>query len=180
MDYNHYFTYNPLSGSLQWKIRDRGEFDGDYRYAEHLRHCGKDIGNKMTAPCGRPCGITINTRKKGFPDTLAHRIIWQMHNGPIPQGMMVDHIDGNPFNNRLENLRLATAHDNMRNSRRHSINNHGVKGVSWDKHNRKWQTEIRTSQGRIFLGRFSTKGLAAIAYAKAAIRYHGEFAKIGG
>ena len=63
----------------------------------------------------------------------------------------------------------------MRNSARHGINTHGVKGVSWDKKNKKWQTEIRTDAGRVFLGRHDTKGLAAVAYAKAAIRFHGSY-----
>jgi hypothetical protein len=47
----------------------------------------------------------------------AHRIIWSLFNGEIPEGMLVDHIDGNVSNNRIENLRLVTRQQNKANSR---------------------------------------------------------------
>lgn len=48
----------------------------------------------------------------------AHRLIWEMHNGPIPDGYVVDHINQDPSDNRLENLRLATLSENNCNARR--------------------------------------------------------------
>lgn len=45
---------------------------------------------------------------------LVHRVIWECFNGPIPDGMDVDHIDGNPKNNSLSNLQLLTHRDNLR------------------------------------------------------------------
>lgn len=44
-----------------------------------------------------------------------HRFIWECFNGPIPDGLEVDHIDGNPMNNKLENLRLGTHKENCNN-----------------------------------------------------------------
>lgn len=41
-----------------------------------------------------------------------HRIIWEMHNGPIPDGMQVDHINGVRDDNRIENLQLLTLVEN--------------------------------------------------------------------
>lgn len=43
-----------------------------------------------------------------------HRLIWETFNGPIPEGMLVDHINGNRSNNALYNLRLVTQSDNMK------------------------------------------------------------------
>ena len=43
-----------------------------------------------------------------------HRLIYETFNGPIPKGMLVDHIDGNRSNNALYNLRLVTQSDNMK------------------------------------------------------------------
>ena len=44
-----------------------------------------------------------------------HRLIWEAFNGEIPDGMEIDHINGNPSDNRLENLRLVTHEDNCNN-----------------------------------------------------------------
>lgn len=175
MDYGTIFDYNPSTGDLIWKERRRECFKDARGYAAHMRTAGKRTGFKTRSRRGWPVAVFVNCKKSGGTDRIAHRIIWKMHNGSIPDGMVIDHINGDPFDNRLENLRMCTQHGNMRNSRRHRINGYGVKGVSWDKKNRLWQTEIRTDQGRVFLGRHITKGMAAVAYAKAAIRYHGVY-----
>jgi hypothetical protein len=48
---------------------------------------------------------------------LAHRIIWEMHNGPIERGMEVDHINQVKHDNRIENLRVVTRQKNMWNTK---------------------------------------------------------------
>lgn len=47
----------------------------------------------------------------------AHRVVWEAHNGPIPEGMTVDHINGKRGDNRLVNLRLMLPADNVREGR---------------------------------------------------------------
>lgn len=47
-----------------------------------------------------------------------HRLIWETFNGEIPDGMVIDHIDGNRSNNALSNLRLVTQSENMNNAQR--------------------------------------------------------------
>ena len=46
---------------------------------------------------------------------LVHRIIWEMHNGKIPDGMQIDHIDHNKTNDKIDNLRLVTPKENNHN-----------------------------------------------------------------
>ena len=48
---------------------------------------------------------------------LAHRLIWMWHNGDIPEGFQIDHIDRNPSNNNIENLRIVTQQENMWNTK---------------------------------------------------------------
>lgn len=43
-----------------------------------------------------------------------HRIVYEMHYGPIPDGMEIDHIDHNPLNNKIENLRVVCRAGNMK------------------------------------------------------------------
>ena len=43
---------------------------------------------------------------------LEHRLIWIYHNGPIPDGLLIDHIDGDVSNNRIENLQPLSQRDN--------------------------------------------------------------------
>lgn len=174
MHSNRFYTYNSETGEIFRKPRERSEFLSDWHHNEHLRHCKKPCGNVMKREGGIPVAIVVNKPKGHDSETLAHRIAWSIIHGSIPDGMHIDHINGNPTDNRLQNLRLVTAHQNMRNSRRHHVNSHGVKGVCWDKKNGKWSSEIRTPNRRVFLGRHDTKGMAALAYAKASLQYHGE------
>lgn len=69
--------------------------------------------------------VCINGKKH-----YVHRIIWIMVNGPIPNGMCIDHIDGNGLNNKISNLRLASLSENHRNSKISSNNKTGILGVN--------------------------------------------------
>lgn len=99
--------------------------------------------------------------------TYAHRVIWELHNGPIPIGMHVDHIDENPRNNRIENLRLLTHSANLsRKSTPQTNNSSGYRGVTRSASG-KWMATHR----RKYLGSYDTAADAARAYAKAVNEY---------
>ena len=70
---------------------------------------------------------------------LAHRVIWEMHNGKIPKGMQIDHINRNRLDNRIENLRLVTHQQNCWNSNNYGSSN--VKNVH--KHGNKFRVEVQ-------------------------------------
>lgn len=59
-----------------------------------------------------------------------HRMIWEMHNGPIPDGIEIDHINGLRSDNRVENLRLANRSEQSQNTFIRLDNPSGVKGVT--------------------------------------------------
>lgn len=75
-----------------------------------------------------PARVVVGVKRKGYS---AHRIIWQMFNGEIPQGMVIDHLDGNPWNNKIENLQCKTIRANNQNRGAHYESNTGISGVSW-------------------------------------------------
>ena len=84
-------------------------------------------------PCGhirKEKGVCLGWKVLHNGKTLhIHRAIWQMVNGEIPIGFVIDHIDGNPLNNSLENLRCIRTATNSRNKSKNKRNSSGVTGV---------------------------------------------------
>lgn len=93
-----------------------------------------------------------------------HRIIWELMNGEIPEGMQIDHINRDRSDNRIENLRLVTPSGNCENRE--------CKGYTWSKHAKKWMSQIHTKGKTIYLGYFNTKEEAHQAYLTAKETYH--------
>ena len=101
-----------------------------------------------------------------------HRIIMQAKPGEI-----VDHINGCPWDNRKENLRIVTDQENARNSKMYSTNKSGYKGVAVYKNGR-WTAQITVDYRKIHLGVFDDAEEAAIAYNDAATQHFGEYARL--
>jgi len=94
-----------------------------------------------------------------------------------PDHLFVDHINHHGLDNRKANLRTATPMQNAYN-RIHFRKNPSskYKGVSWNKHKKKWSVQIRYDGRSKFIGFFDNEIEAAKAYDKAAKKHHGEFA----
>ena len=71
-----------------------------------------------------------------------HRICYYMATGADPQELHIDHINGDRHDNRAENLRLATAAQNLHNTKRQSNNTSGIKGLSWSNAHRSYRGSI--------------------------------------
>jgi hypothetical protein len=103
---------------------------------------------------------------------LEHRLIYLLHHGELPP--LLDHINGDPTDNRIENLRRATHVENNRNSVHSSTS--GVKGVTWDPTRNKWRCQICVLNKNYNLGRYDTIEEAKAAMDEARARLHGAFA----
>jgi len=101
---------------------------------------------------------------------LMHREIMQP-----PEGMVVDHIDGNGLNNHPRNLRVCTPAENQRN-RRPVGGSSQYKGVSYDKEHGKWEAGIHINGKRIHIGLFDSEIEAARAYDRKAQELFGQYA----
>lgn len=102
----------------------------------------------------------------------AHRIIWEMLRGPIPEGYLVDHIDGDVYNNKIENLRLATRQQNNANS----LGKNGLlpKGVTKNPSG-KYRARATIMGVTYSLGTFNTVEEASRAVQKKHDELNGEF-----
>jgi hypothetical protein len=108
-----------------------------------------------------------------------HRIIWSIGNKQDPEGLQIDHIDGNSVNNSLSNLRIATIQENQWNRVNLACNNtSGFQGVDWIKHQRKWRARIKINSKDISLGAFKSIEEAVAARREGELKYYGEFSPI--
>lgn len=111
---NYTFEYSEESPTyLKWRNSHFPAFKG--KYAGSLQKTGQD----KSYWCVRNNGKLM----------LIHRVIWVMFNGrDIPKGMVIDHIDGNGLNNKIDNLRLLTQQENS-SMKQSKLGKSGVRGV---------------------------------------------------
>lgn len=115
--------------------------------------------------------VTINGKKY-----VAHRLIWLMHGRE--EAPMIDHINGDKTDNRIENLRAADNSKNQMNSKAIRANNKsGYKGVSWCNTYQKWIGQVWKNGECHKIGRFDDKEQCAAAVSAARSALHGEFAR---
>lgn len=150
------FTYN--DGKLYWKKK--------------TAICVK-IGTEAGLKHGK--GYLIVPIK--YKHYYVHRIIYAMHHNDVPY--IIDHIDGNKANNKIENLRPATRQENARNCKKQKNNTSGEKNVFWHKNSKKWKVALSINNKLTHIGTFSEFEDAKKAAYNARIRHHGVYAQHG-
>ena len=115
-----------------------------------------------------------------------HRVVYEMECGPIPNGMVIDHICHERSCINPDHMRICTNNENVKNRKLNINNTSGFKGVSKNSYTSKkglpprWVASIQSNGKTINLGSFGSKQEAYEAYCKAAVELHGEFANLGG
>ena len=140
------YDYNPETGILTSK-----------RY-------GKPVGVKTTKGCG------LHTRFGRI-----HRLIYVWMTGEDLGDDVIDHINGDPFDNRWENLRRCTRQQNQMNRKRNNNNTSGMKGVSWIWRSMKWRATIGFMGAIVYLGEYDTADEAYDVYLEEAEKCFGEY-----
>ena len=117
-------------------------------------------------------GYAIRKVKGKRTTEKMHRLILNAKDGEV-----VDHINRIPWDNRKENLRIATTGQNSANKGPYATNKSGYKGVAVFNKGR-WTAQITVNYRKIHLGVFDDPKEAAMVYNEAAIKYFGEYAKL--
>lgn len=163
------FCYDEITGELTWRVRPREHFRGGAGW----HNFNNQFANRKAGAASKTGHIEIKINGKCYK---AARIIWAMQTGQFALGV-VDHIDGDPTNNRMSNLRLATPAQNARNRTHKSTNSSGVTGVTWHPQQHKWWARVTLNGKTHSLGLHkSIDDAAAIVY-KAKRQMFGEFAR---
>lgn len=171
--WNEYFNYDDGLGRLIWRERPIGHFKATHRWKSwNVAHAGRVLMGSPVSKDGSPTYLRVNILGVYHH---AHRIIWEMHNGIIPEGMVIDHADGNPHNNRIQNLRLCTQSQNASNGKRRTTNRSGARGVSWFKRRSMWRATVTLGGKQQHVGYFRDFEEARLAATKAGQAAHGEF-----
>lgn len=123
--YSDYFYYDETSPSfLRWKVE---------------KLSGRNMQRKSTEIDGVAGGV--RKRSDGTPKSAtvflngshlkAHNVVWNLFNGEIPVGMVIDHLDGNPWNNCIVNLACKTTQHNCHNKKPRCTRDVGLQGTGW-------------------------------------------------
>lgn len=144
--------YNPDTGEFRWKNRL-----SNGREAGSIAGCLNTLGYWQMCILGHKC--------------YGHRVAWMYVNGEWP-GQEIDHIDGNPANNRISNLRLASRSTNIQNvTKIVKKTQSGIVGVHLTK-NGKFSSKVMLNYKSINLGVFDTAEEAHTAYVAAKREIH--------
>jgi hypothetical protein len=146
--------YNPETGVFTWKVKRKSVNPGD--------EAGALKANGYR-------NITIDSRQYG-----AHRLAWLYSYGRFPREF-IDHVNRDKLDNRLCNLREATAQQNTHNRRGDRDSKTGLKGVYPRRNGRCFEAAIMRDGKLNYLGQFPTREAASAAYTAAARRLHGDF-----
>lgn len=155
--------YDPLSGKLFWKYRDKSYFA---READMLTWNTRFGGKEAFTAQDDKGYYRGSLLSKNY---LAHRIIFKYIHGYDPD--QIDHRDQNPSNNSELNLIDASAITNSQNSKLYSTNSSGTTGVTWDKSRNKWLVSITLNYRHKYIGRFENLEDAVSARKAAELQY---------
>jgi hypothetical protein len=151
------FDYDHKTGNLIWRIHRNS-------------HAGKIKPGDVAGTPGSNGYLVIGVNRMRY---AAHRLVWLWHHGALPRHQL-DHINGIRSDNRIENLREATAGENRQNMKDRA-NNTGLRGVYFNSRPgrvKRYSASIAVNGKSRCLGYFLTKDEAHVAYLKAKSELH--------
>lgn len=162
---NHY-EINQEEGTAYCYVGDKGcfYFDiDDYEKVSKYQWAINKLGYAR-------CSMSKNGKRISF---YVHNLILDF---AYSKSGEIDHIDGNPRNNKRDNLRIATHMQNMKNMKMSKANKTGHKGVG-QRENGRWFAQITVNRKHMYIGTYDTYEDAVVAREEAEKKYFGEWAR---
>ena len=150
-----WLDYDSESGELRWKKPRTGGVKAG------------DIAGTKLKQRGKPHQMKVELLGQKYQ---VHRVAWAIANGEDPGDKSIDHINRNPWDNRLSNLRVANATQQSW--------NRGIMRTAWgiSRHRDAWTANIRHENRSIYIGRYDCPLMARIAYEDKRSELRGEWA----
>lgn len=171
--------YEPETGHLYWKERPVSMFkDHGGRYTAEW--CCKTFNQKHAGKRALTAVKDNGYNAGGILGKVysAHRVAWALHHGSwIPDGVEIDHVNRDPSDNRIENLRLATKTQNGHNKTMRRERSPYI-GVTWHAPSEKWVAKVAKDKVVHRLGSFTDIELAARTRDKKAMELYGDRARL--
>ena len=161
---NFTLTQDYLNAVLEYR-------DGFLFWKERVALCLRE-GSKAGTKHDKTGYMRIQIKRKQY---MVHRVIFLMHHGYMP--VMVDHIDGNNTNNKIENLRGVSASQNSMNSKIRVTNTSGFKNVYWNTHAKRWGVVLKINGKIKNLGYYGDIELADLVAQEARDKYFKQYAR---
>ncbi len=145
-------AYDPETGALTWKPRTPDMFDDNSRSREwRARNFNSNFAGTPALNCQDVRGVRLGAIWERT--YKAHRVAFALYHGRWPSGE-IDHINGDPSDNRIWNLRDVSSSVNMRNMGLNKRNKSGRTGVTWERTTGKWYASISINGKCTSLGRY--------------------------
>lgn len=129
-----------ISGFYDYSITTDGQI-WSWKTKRYLKP-GRDLSGHLRVVL---CNGRMNTKK-------VHRLVLETYVGPCPKGMMCRHLDGNPANNKLDNLCWGTNSENQKDSIKHGT--HNTAGHFGEKHH---NTKLTNRDRRLIIYEYMTR-----------------------
>lgn len=155
-------SFDEVTSTFFWKHRSdvRSQWNGKY--------------------AGKPAGAVVDGRLQIAIERVkykAHKLVWLYCYGEFPDKDL-DHKNGAPLDNHVDNLREATPTQNGQNKKKRKDSRSQLKGASYCSTRDKYEARIKVKGRHLSLGRFDTAEEAHEAYKKVAQKAFGEFARV--
>jgi hypothetical protein len=159
------FEYSELSSSgLIWKV----DIYCGNNYIRKIKSAGDQAGYLQYKKSGKIDGWIVGLNGHTY---FVHRVICKINGMLNTEDLVVDHVDGDPSNNLLSNLRVVSKRTNSQNCSISKRNSSGTTGVTYNKHNDYWQAVILNFDGERITKAYSCSKYGAIEAKDLAIKF---------